>query len=49
MTLAGRPITEARSGFKTLLNDRGLTVTQGNDCERQETPSLENCLKQVVF
>jgi hypothetical protein len=29
--LADKPITEARSGLKTLLPDRDLTVTQGND------------------
>jgi hypothetical protein len=29
--LAAKLITEARSGFETVLTDRDLTVTQGND------------------
>jgi hypothetical protein len=46
---AARLITGARSVLQTFLPDRDLTVTGANVCERQETPSLENCLKQAAF
>jgi hypothetical protein len=38
---AGRPITGAKSGFTTLLPDRGLTVTWANARKHQVTLDLK--------
>jgi hypothetical protein len=38
---AGRPITGAKSGFTTLLPDRGLTVTWANARKHQDQVTLD--------
>jgi hypothetical protein len=40
MMRAARLITEARSGLKTVLTDRDLTVTQGNASKHRKTVDL---------